>query len=172
MRNVRRGSHFINTIFHICQFQYTHKIVSELLSHTPTKNNFPNQSLFCLCMCQLFSCVQIFATPWTVADQATLSMGFSRQEYCTGLPFPSPGDFLYPGIESQSPALQTDSLPSEAPGKPLFCLYLTVFPTVSYISSWLLHLFQGGICYSLVMQLGLLAGICSKFLLPITSWLV
>ena len=68
-------------------------------------------------MCQLFSCVQIFATPWTVADQATLSMGFSRQEYCTGLPFPSPGDFLYPGIESQSPALQTDSLPSDPPGK-------------------------------------------------------
>ena len=84
MRNVRPGSHFINTIFHICQFQYTHKIVSELLNHTPTKNNFPNQSLFCLCMCQLFSCVQIFATPWTVADQATLSMGFSGKSTALG----------------------------------------------------------------------------------------
>ena len=44
-------------------------------------------------------------------------MGFSRQEYWSGLPFPSPGDLPNPGIESQSPALQADALPSEAPGK-------------------------------------------------------
>ena len=61
------------------------------------------------------SCV----TPWTVAHQASLSMGFSRQEYCSGLPFPSPGDLPNPGIEPRSPALQADALPSEPPGKPL-----------------------------------------------------
>ena len=49
-----------------------------------------------------FSCVQLFATPWTVAHQVLLSMEFSRQEYWSGLPFPSPGDLLDPGIESVS----------------------------------------------------------------------
>ena len=49
--------------------------------------------------------VQLFATPWTVARQAPLSMGFSRQEYWSGLPFPSPGDLPNPGIEPESPAL-------------------------------------------------------------------
>ena len=49
--------------------------------------------------------VQLFATPWTAAYQAPLSMGFSRQEYWSGLPFPSPGDLPHPGIESRSPAL-------------------------------------------------------------------
>ena len=51
--------------------------------------------------------------------QAPLSMGFSRQEYWSGMPFPSPGDLLNPGIEPGSPALQADSLPSEPPEKPL-----------------------------------------------------
>ena len=49
---------------------------------------------------------------------ASLSMGFSRQEYWSGLPFPSPGDLPNPGIEPKSPALQADSLPAEPPGKP------------------------------------------------------
>ena len=62
------------------------------------------------------SCVQLFATLWTVAHQAPLSMGFSRQEYWSGLPFPSPGDLPDPGIEPGSPALQSDALPSEPPG--------------------------------------------------------
>ena len=53
------------------------------------------------------------ATPRTVACQAPLSMGFSRQEYWSGLPLPSPGDLPDPGIEPGSPALQTDSLPNE-----------------------------------------------------------
>ena len=61
--------------------------------------------------------VQLFATPWTVAYQAPPSMGFSRQEYWSGLPFPSPGDLLNPGIEPGSPALQADALPSEPQGK-------------------------------------------------------
>ena len=58
-----------------------------------------------------------FATPWTVARQGPLSMEFSRQEYWSGLPFPSPGGLLDSGIEPMSAALQVDSLLSE-PGKP------------------------------------------------------
>ena len=57
------------------------------------------------------------ATPWTVAHQASPSMGFSRQEYWSGLPFPSPGDLPDPGIEPKSPTLEADSLTSEPPGK-------------------------------------------------------
>ena len=57
-------------------------------------------------------------TPWTAAHQAPLSMEFSRQEYWSGLPFPSPGDFPNTGIKPGSPALQADSLLSEPPGKP------------------------------------------------------
>ena len=62
--------------------------------------------------------VRLFATPWTVAYQAPLSMGFYRQECWSGLPFPSPGDLPNPGIEPGSPALQADALPSESSGKP------------------------------------------------------
>ena len=61
--------------------------------------------------------VRLFATPWTVANQAPLSMGFSRQEYWSGLLFPSPGDSPSPGIEPTSPALKADALSSETPGK-------------------------------------------------------
>ena len=61
---------------------------------------------------------RLFVTPWTVAHQAPLSMDFSRQEYWSGLPYPPPGDLPNPGIEPGSPALQADSLPSEAPGTP------------------------------------------------------
>ena len=60
--------------------------------------------------------VRLFVTPWTVAYQAPLSMGFSRQEHWSGLPFPSPGDLPDPGIEPRFPALQADTLPSEPPG--------------------------------------------------------
>ena len=63
------------------------------------------------------SCVQLFATPWIVAHQAPPSMGFSRQQCWSGLPFPSPGDLPDPGIEPGSPALQAETLPSEPPGK-------------------------------------------------------
>ena len=63
--------------------------------------------------------VQLFATPWTVAYHGPLSMGFSRQEYWSGLPFPSPEDLPNPGIEPRSSALQVDALPSELPGKSL-----------------------------------------------------
>ena len=65
----------------------------------------------------MLSHIRLFATPWTVAYQSPLSMEFSRQEYWSGLPFPSPGDLPHPGMEPRSPALQADVLPSEPPGK-------------------------------------------------------
>ena len=56
----------------------------------------------CTCVCQLLSCVWLFATPWTIAHQASLFMALSRQEYWNGLPFPSPRDLLHPGIKPVS----------------------------------------------------------------------
>ena len=67
----------------------------------------------------MLSCVQLFATPWTVVCQAPLSRGFSRQEYWSGLACPPPGDLLHPGIKARSPTLKADSLPSKLPGKPI-----------------------------------------------------
>ena len=64
-----------------------------------------------------FSRIRLFVTLWTVACQAPLSMGFSRQEYWSGLPFPSPGDLPDPGIKPRSPELPADSLPTEPPRK-------------------------------------------------------
>ena len=63
------------------------------------------------------SCIQFFATPWTVACQAPPPMGFPRQEYWSELPFPPPEDLPNPGIEPGSPVLQADALPSEPPEK-------------------------------------------------------
>ena len=70
------------------------------------------------------TCVRLFATPWTVALQASLSMGFSRQEYWSGLPFPSLGDLPDPGIQPTCPALQADSLPLSHLGSP--CAQITL----------------------------------------------
>ena len=75
------------------------------------------------------------ATPWIAAHQAPLSMGFSRQEYWSGLPFPSPRGLPKPGIKPRPPALQADSLLSEPPGKnlgiwqgvPFYFLHLECF---------------------------------------------
>ena len=72
------------------------------------------------------SVVSDSATAWTVAYQAPPPMGFSRQEYWSGLPFPFPGDLPSSGIEPWSPTFQADTLTSEPPGKPLSslsCLY-------------------------------------------------
>ena len=72
--------------------------------------------------CSVAAVVLDSATPWTIAHQAPLSIGFSRQEYWTGLPCPLPGDLPDPGIEPASPvskALTADSLPTEPPGKSL-----------------------------------------------------
>ena len=65
-----------------------------------------------------FSRVRLFATSWTVALQAPLSMGFSRKKYWSGLPFLSPEDLSNPGTEPRFPALEADSLPFELQGSP------------------------------------------------------
>ena len=64
---------------------------------------------------KLLSHVRLFATPWTVAYQAPPSMEFYREEYWSGLPFPSPGDLPDPGIEPRCPTLQVDTLTSAPP---------------------------------------------------------
>ena len=73
----------------------------------------------CVSVCvRTLSHIRLFAIPWTVALQAPLSMGFPRQEYWSGLPFPSPGDLLDPGIEPESPVLASGFFTTEPPGKP------------------------------------------------------
>ena len=70
-----------------------------------------------MCVCALFlSHVRLFATPWTVAHQAPLSVEFSRKEYWSGLPFPPSGDLPDPGLEPASPVWQVDFLPLSHPG--------------------------------------------------------
>ena len=83
--------------------------------------------------------VQLFETPWTVAHQAPLSMGFSRQEDWSGLLFSSPGNLLSPGIKPAFLALQADSLPSELPGKPHSPMYHMVYRVESH---WLQLLYM------------------------------
>ena len=70
-----------------------------------------------MCVLSHFSHVRLSATPWTVAHRAPLPLGFSRQEYWSGLQFPSPEDLPDPGIEPGSSTLRADALPSEPPGK-------------------------------------------------------
>ena len=81
------------------------------------------------------NCVRLFVTAWTVAPQAPPSMEFSRQEYWSGFPSPSPGDLPDPGIEPGSPTLQADSLLSEPPGKQVLLIMLT---GTILTQSWLL----------------------------------
>ena len=72
------------------------------------------------------SYVRLLSTPWTAAYQAPPSMRFSRQEYWSGVPLPSPGDLPDLGIGPRSPALQADTLLSEPPGKPNVIVYLII----------------------------------------------
>ena len=72
-----------------------------------------------VCVLSRFSCVQLCATPWILACQAPLSMGFFRQEYWNGLPCPPPGDLPNPEIKPVASAFQADSLPLSPPGKPM-----------------------------------------------------
>ena len=68
---------------------------------------------------QLLSQVQLYVTPWTVARQAPLYMGFPRQEHCSGLPFPTPEDRPVPQLEPASPALAGGFFTTEPPRKPV-----------------------------------------------------
>ena len=79
-------------------------------------------------------CVQLFTTPWTVARQFPLSMGFSRQDYCSELPFLPSDDLPDPGTEPRSSALQVDSLISELPAEPdKYPATIYWGPTVCYV---------------------------------------
>ena len=91
-----------------------------------------------MCLCAYVSCVQLFAVPWTAACQAPLFMEFSRQKYCNGLLFPSPGDLPNPEIEPGSPALLAYSLPSERPGKPnmYICMYVIYIIYNMYVTHY------------------------------------
>ena len=91
---------------------------------------------------KLLSRLQLFATPWTVDYQARPSMGFSRQEYWSGLPFPSPGDLHDPGIEPGSPIFQADALTSEPPGKAQECSNYRTIELISHASKVMLKILQ------------------------------
>ena len=128
-----------------------------------------------------FSQVQLFATLWTVAHQAPLSSGFSRQECCSGLPFPSPGDLPKSGIEHSSPALQADSthwvtgeaghgrqqiIPLPVCYKPVSLCYLGHGQWVRKFGGLSPErCFTQGICLSLVSSASL-SKIFGKFLVP------
>ena len=83
---------------------------------------------------QSLSHVRLFATPWTIACQAPLSMGFPRQEYWSGLPFPSPGDLPDPGIEYVSPTLAGGFYTTESPGEPMLFTTSLYFHVSSLLS--------------------------------------
>ena len=76
----------------------------------------------CIAVVQSLSYVWLFVTSWTVAHQVPLSMGFSKQDYWNGLPFPSPGDLPDPGIEPASTPLARVFFTTEPPGKPMYVL--------------------------------------------------
>ena len=81
-----------------------------------------------MCVCQSLRHVQLFATPWTVAHQAPLSMGFPRQEYWSGLSLPSPGHIPHPGVKPRSPILAGWFFRTESPGTiPTYALGGTQF---------------------------------------------
>ena len=91
-------------------------------------------------MCWFLGCVWLFATPWTVACQTPLSMGFSRQEYWSELPFSTSGNLPDPGIEPRPLASQADSFPCEPSGEPLNNLITSLFPY--HWSGWKWHTLQ------------------------------
>ena len=93
----------------------------------------------CVCVCvQALSHVWHFVTPWIVACQFPLSMGLSRQEYCSGLPFPSPGDLPDPGIKPISPCIAGGFPTAEPPGKPIYlrCHSLLLQRAAVETSAW------------------------------------
>ena len=105
----------------------------------------------------MLGCVRLFATPWTITQQAPLSMGFSRQEYWSGLPFPPPGDLPNPRIKTASsvaPALQVDSLPMSHWENP---------KTLGVILNYSLFSFPSPICISSVL-------LCNKLYLISACW--
>ena len=102
---------FLPSFFIPCSLSHTLILTAAL---SVSNLDFRAYSQFCslnVCMLNHFSCVRLFATLWTVACQAPLCMGFSRQQYQSGLPCPPPGDLPDPRTEPGAPALQIDSSP-------------------------------------------------------------
>ena len=113
-------------------------------------------SLYSIPSLKSLSRVRLFVIPWTVAYQAPQPMEFSRQEYWSGLPFPSPGDLPNPGIKPGSLALQADALPSEPPGKPI-CMYIHkhyIFFIQLYVHRYLSYFYVFAIVNSAVVTTG------------------
>ena len=124
------------------------------LSITNSQNSLKLMSMESVMPSSHLSHVQLFATPWTVAHQAFLSMRFSRQEYWSGLPFPSPGDLPDPGIKPGSSALQADSLPPEPPGKSRFILWAPLK------GIWIIH--DGVVSHELIFLSSLGSLVCTN----------
>ena len=101
-----------------------------------------------VCVLSHLSRVRLFVTPWTAAHQIPLFMGFLKQEYWSGLPFPSQGIFFDPGIERGSPILQADSLLSEPPGKPSLAQHNANKPSMA----WCDQQFLSSSCWTAVHE--------------------
>ena len=93
-------------------------LTSLSMIHSTSFHMTANRVISACVHAQSFSCVRRFVTPWTVACQGLLSMGFPRQEYCSGLPFPSPRHLSNPGMKPVSPALAARFFTTEPPRKP------------------------------------------------------
>ena len=112
-------------IHQLCSLLASHRSSAAALGLIPL---VPLISRFLKVKVKSLSRVRLFVTPWTVAYQAPPSMGFSRQEYWSGVPLPSPGYLPDPGMEPGSPAFQADALASEPPGKLLKLLKICTKP--------------------------------------------
>ena len=114
---------FCCTAESLCIDTHIH-LLFHILFHYVLSQDTDYSSLCYTVKVKSLSRVQLFATPWTLAYQAPRSMGFSRQEYWSGFPFPSPGYLPDPGIKPRSPSLEADALTSEPPEKPIGPSYL------------------------------------------------
>ena len=137
---------FFRFCFHVDHYRVLiefPRVVSSVHSSACTSWNWYLDRHLCCC---LVAHLYLFVTLWTVAHQAPLSMGFCRQEYWSGLSFPSPGDLPDPGIEPVSPALAGEFFITEPPGKPRSSLTFVKFPSRCF-SPKLLSIFFFNICH-------------------------
>ena len=111
-----------------------------------------------------------FATPWTVAHQASLSMGFSRQEYWSGLPFLSPGDLPDPGIKARSSTLQANSLPLELPRKQVLQAGQHKKPCSSMKTKGISLLFLPDLIFLSILSFWIVEEKITLFWCPLCNW--